>query len=115
MRNRILTRTNTLMIIDSLIALLGYFVAYASTLEWPQLIAYLPTFKQSFFILMVIYISVFYYTRIYEQMWRYADAGEYQRCALSSMMAGALFVVASEVAGYNVPIRIQIVSPIIIM
>ncbi|WP_028828661.1 polysaccharide biosynthesis protein [Proteocatella sphenisci] len=115
MKNKIFNRRNTLMLIDVLLAVIGYFAAFLITLSADQVASYTYTFKQSFFILAVIYSATFYFTHIYEQMWRYADASEYQKCAISSMVAGAIFVVAGEIAGYNVPIRIQIVAPVIIM
>ena len=115
MKNKLFNRKNTLILIDAILAASGYLAAFWVTLSPEALIEYTYTYKQSFYVLTAIYSGTFYFTHIYEQMWRYADAAEYQKCAMSSMVAGAIFAVTGEVAGYNVPIRIQIVSPVIIM
>lgn len=115
MINKLFTRKNILLIIDSTLVVIGYFLSFAMTLNSTQFKEYLYTFKQSFFLAVIIYISVYYFNKMYEQMWRYADAREYQLCAITSLVSGAIFVVTSEIAGYNIPIRIQIVSPVVIL
>lgn len=115
MKDKILSRRSLLMLIDSVIVVIGYFSAYIATLNGEQLLGYIPTYKESFFMLLAIYISVFYFMKIYGQMWRYADATEYQLCAVSCLIAGGLFTFFSEIAGFNIPIRIQVTTPVIVM
>lgn len=115
MKDKFLSRRSLLMLIDSGIIITGYFLAYLMTLNHEQLFEYIPKYKESFFMLYAIYIGVFYYMKIYGQMWRYADAAEYQLCAVSSLMAGGLFTFLSETAGFNIPIRIQVTTPVIVM
>lgn len=113
--NKIYKRKNLLLVIDVLLIIGGYFLAYALTLTANQIIAYLPTFRTSFLMVAVVYITAFYLLKMYDQMWRYADATEYKLCAISTMVGGAGFVLFGELAGYNVPIRIQMASPFIIL
>ncbi len=114
-RQKIFGRRNILMLIDMAIAGVGYFLAYLMTLNGEQLMGYIPLFKQTFFLFTVIYLTVYYFMGIYGQMWRYADADEYQLCSVASIFAGGIFIVLSELASYNVPIRIQISAPLIVM
>ena len=113
--HNILSRRNVLMLVDANIAGAGYFFAYTMTLGGDQLTGYIPLYKQTFFLFVVIYLTVYYFMGIYGQMWRYADADEYQLCSIASVLAGGIFVVLSEMIGYNVPIRIQIAAPLIVM
>ena len=113
--HNILSRRNILMLVDANIAGAGYFFAYTMTLGGDQLTGYIPLYKQTFFLFVVIYLTVYYFMGIYGQMWRYADADEYQLCSIASVLAGGIFVVLSEMIGYNVPIRIQIAAPLIVM
>ncbi|WP_028828654.1 polysaccharide biosynthesis protein [Proteocatella sphenisci] len=114
-RQKIFSRRSTLMLIDMAIAGVGYFFAYVMTLNNEQVISYIPLFKQTFFLFIVIYLIVYYFMGIYGQMWRYADADEYQLCSVASIFAGGIFIVLSELASYNVPVRIQIAAPLIVM
>lgn len=115
MKNKLCTRKNILISVDTILFLLGYIISFIITLNENQLLSYKYTIKQSFFLMVVIYLSVFYFMKIYDQMWRYANEREYQLCAISSILSGGVFIVLSEIIGYNLPIRIQIVSPLIIM
>ena len=113
--HNILSRRNILMLVDAMIAGVGYLIAYMMTLSGGQLINYIQLYKETFFLFAVIYLTVYYFMGIYGQMWRYADADEYQLCSIASVCAGGIFIVLSEMIGYNVPIRIQIAAPIIVM
>ena len=113
--HNILSRRNILMLVDANIAGVGYLIAYMMTLSGGQLINYMPLYKETFFLFAVIYLTVYYFMGIYGQMWRYADADEYQLCSIASILAGGIFIVISEIIGYNVPIRIQIAAPLIVM
>ena len=113
--HNILSRRNILMLVDANIAGVGYLIAYMMTLSGGQLINYIQLYKETFFLFAVIYLTVYYFMGIYGQMWRYADADEYQLCSIASVLAGGIFVVLSEMIGYNVPIRIQIAAPMIVM
>lgn len=115
MKQKILSRKSLLMLIDAIIVLSGYVIAYLVTLNSEALVEYIPHFKQSFLMLLAIYVAVFYFMKIYGQMWRYADAAEYQLCSVSSLIGGGLFSLFSEMAGFNIPIRIQAATPLIIM
>ena len=113
--HNILSRRNILMLVDANIAGVGYLIAYMMTLSGGQLINYIQLYKETFFLFAVIYLTVYYFMGIYGQMWRYADADEYQLCSIASVCAGGIFIVLSEIIGYNVPIRIQIAAPMIVM
>ena len=113
--HNIFSRRNILMLVDAVIAGVGYLMAYMITLSANQLINYIPLYKETFFLFAVIYLTVYYFMGIYGQMWRYADADEYQLCSIASVCAGGIFIVLSEIIGYNVPIRIQIAAPMIVM
>ena len=83
----IFSRRNILMLVDANIAGVGYLMAYMITLSGNQLINYIQLYKETFFLFAVIYLTVYYFMGIYGQMWRYADADEYQLCSRASVLA----------------------------
>ena len=85
--HNIFSRRNILMLVDAVIAGVGYLMAYMITLSGNQLINYIPLYKETFFLFAVIYLTVYYFMGIYGQMWRYADADEYQLCSIASVLA----------------------------
>jgi len=60
------------MLVDAVIAEVGYLIAYMMTLSGGQLINYIQLYKETFFLFAVIYLTVYYFMGIYGQMWRYA-------------------------------------------
>jgi len=109
------TRKNLLILIDLVIVMVGYLLAYITSLSADQLIEYMPVFKQSLFVFVVIYIGISYIIKIYEQVWRYADSEEYRLCIVSAIIAGLVFGIIARLVDYNVPARVQISSSTIVM
>lgn len=114
MLNNLIKRSNILMLIDAIIVIAGYYVTFVAILPrylWPEPFY---IFRYTFLIVMVVYMTVFLFGGIYQQMWRYADAREYRMCMTYSLLAGGAFIVIAGVIRYHVPLRIQLLSPFII-
>ncbi len=110
-----INRKNVLMMIDIIIITIGYLLSYLITLPnelWEQ---YWATYKSSLLMAAIVFSASYYFFGIYNQIWRYADEREYRLCAISTAIGGVLFIVLGELAGYNVPIRIQLSAPFIIL
>lgn len=109
-----ITRKNLLMLIDMTLIGGGYLLAYFITLPNELWAKYLITYRNSVLITVVVFSFCFYILGLYNQIWRYADVQEYRLCGIVSGVGGAIFILVGELAGYNIPIRIQLSTPCII-
>ena len=114
MQKNMITRSNILMLIDALIVVGGYFLTYAIILPRYLWTDSFLIFRYTFLIVMVLYLASYALGGIYKQIWRYADAGEFQLCFFYSLLGGGAFIVAAGIIRYHVPLRIQLFSPFII-
>ena len=114
MSKNVLNRSNILMLIDAIIVVGGYFLTYAVILPRYLWTDSFQIFRYTFLIVMVLYLSAYVLGGVYRQMWRYADAGEFQLCFLYSLLGGGAFIVAAGIIRYHVPLRIQLLSPFVI-
>lgn len=66
-------RLGILLAVDSLIIVTSYYFAYVLRLDSINLIGYQSIFKKTLPILIGIHLSVFVYTGMYKQVWRFAN------------------------------------------
>lgn len=115
MSSKLITRRTVLITIDAAIIVLAYLTSYLLTLPNELWETYLQTYRSSVLMTAVVFSMSFYFLGMYRQIWRYADVQEYRLCGIASAVGGAIFVLLGEIAGYNVPIRIQLSTPFLVL
>ncbi len=114
MSKNTLNRSSILMLIDAMIIVGAYFLTYAAILPRYLWTDSFQIFRYTFLIVMVLYLASYALGGIYKQMWRYADAGEFQLCFFYSLLGGGAFIIVAGIIRYHVPLRIQLLSPFVI-
>ncbi len=91
-------RSVTLMIIDTLIAMVSYLVPYMALGYYCVEMQY---FKEQFIIFIVIYILTFIFMGVYKYMWRYAGVKELFLCLKASTIGNLLFFLITFALGIS--------------
>ncbi|MEF9983438.1 MAG: nucleoside-diphosphate sugar epimerase/dehydratase [Oscillospiraceae bacterium] len=112
-------RRTILMIADIIVTSMCYLFTWSMLIGRVSLHEYFPTLIASWGIYTVVFFVVFLGFGMYESLWRYAEAYEFFKCSLATILASAIFVVISivflqpPIVPYQVPCSIYLLSALI--
>ncbi|MEG0271716.1 MAG: nucleoside-diphosphate sugar epimerase/dehydratase [Hydrogenoanaerobacterium sp.] len=108
-----------LMLADIILISVCYLFTWSALMGRISLHAYFPTLIISWGIYAVIFFIVFLLSGMYESLWRYAEAHEFFKCCVATLISSALFVVITllllrpPLVAYRVPYSIYLLSALI--
>lgn len=88
-------RSILLMLVDLFLITVCYLTSWLMQLGRIDLQAIMPTMLASWFAFVVIFFIVFQLFGMYQSLWRYAEAYEFYRCFLATMVASVVFTVTT--------------------
>lgn len=90
-------RKYLLMIADLLLVSVCYLTTWIMLMGRISLVQYLPTLMISWVGFMLCFFVTFWIFGMYESLWRYAEAHEFFKCCLATLLAAGIFFVVSIV------------------
>lgn len=89
-----------LILIDTLIAIISYFMPYVVSGIHPVKIEF---FKEQFWLFTIIYIGTFITMGVYKNIWRYAGVEDIFQCLKASVAGNVIFLLITLL--FRIPVR----------